>query len=100
MISFSPSAEDDPLSYATLSHTWGDEEVTFQDFQVETLDSDALMEGYHRILACCNQARKDGISFVWIDTCCIDKANSVELSEAVNSMYSCTLTRLCVTPIG
>jgi hypothetical protein len=24
---------------------------------------------------------------MWVDTCCIDKRNAVELSEAINSMF-------------
>ncbi len=29
----------------------------------------------------------DGVRYIWIDTCCIDKSSSAELSEAINSMY-------------
>ncbi|KPM43928.1 hypothetical protein AK830_g2634 [Neonectria ditissima] len=80
---------DDPnrrsIPYATLSHTWGDEEVTFQHFQLPARPS---LKGFEKILGCCRQAKKDGIEWVWVDTCCIDKTNSAELSEAVNSMYA------------
>jgi hypothetical protein len=31
---------------------------------------------------------KDGYKYAWIDTCCIDKSNSSELSEAINSMFA------------
>ena len=71
--------------YAILSHTWGDGEVSFQDIQDESKASD--MEGYKKIQSCCNQARQDGYDYVWIDTCCINKESSAELSEAINSMY-------------
>ncbi|WAO92117.1 HET-domain-containing protein [Fusarium falciforme] len=71
--------------YAILSHTWGDEEVTFQEFQGPDKHS---KKGYKKILDYCNQAREDGIDWVWIDTCCIDKTSSAELSEAINSMYA------------
>ncbi|KAI6128730.1 hypothetical protein EDD16DRAFT_1547849 [Pisolithus croceorrhizus] len=30
---------------------------------------------------------KEGYAWLWIDTCCIDKRSSAELSEAINSMY-------------
>jgi hypothetical protein len=36
---------------------------------------------------CCSQALEDGLKYVWIDTCCIDKRSSAELSEAINSMF-------------
>jgi hypothetical protein len=43
--------------------------------------------GYKKIEACCAQAARDGFEYVWLDTCCIDKRSSAELSEAINSMY-------------
>ena len=72
-------------AYAILSHTWGDDEVTFQDFQSS--------EPHHRnefqkIARCCALAKVDGLQWVWVDTCCIDKSSSAELSEAINSMYA------------
>lgn len=45
------------------------------------------MSGYKKIVGCCEQASADGYEWVWIDTCCIDKRSSAELSEAINSMY-------------
>ncbi|RDL36021.1 uncharacterized protein BP5553_06633 [Venustampulla echinocandica] len=71
--------------YAILSHTWGDEEVSFQDIQAPGLGQKM---GYTKIKRCCEIAVEDGFEFVWIDTCCIDKTSSSELSEAINSMYS------------
>ncbi|KAI5992017.1 heterokaryon incompatibility protein-domain-containing protein [Pisolithus orientalis] len=42
--------------------------------------------GYRKIIKSCEQA-KDGYEWLWVDTCCIDKQSSTELSEAINSMY-------------
>ncbi|KAI0199439.1 HET domain-containing protein [Astrocystis sublimbata] len=73
-------------AYAILSHTWEEEEVTFQDFA----DLDVLAEGkvgFRKIRNTCELAAARGISYVWIDTCCIDKSSSAELSEAINSMF-------------
>lgn len=72
------------LNYAVLSHTWGPDEITFQDYQSLNRKN---TNGYIKILRCCEQAKLDGIEWVWADTCCIDKTNSAELSEAINSMY-------------
>jgi hypothetical protein len=72
--------------YAILSHTWGSGEITFQQIQdpsVLTLDTQAA----RKISACCKLAKGHGYTWVWIDTCCIDKSSSAELSEAINSMY-------------
>lgn len=30
---------------------------------------------------------RDEIQYTWVDTCCIDKSSSAELSEAINSMF-------------
>lgn len=70
--------------YAILSHTWGREEVTFQDIHRRRATS---MAGYQKVEYACKQARRDGLQKVWIDTCCIDKSSSTELSEAINSMF-------------
>ena len=36
----------------------------------------------------CRLAREQGLSYAWIDTCCIDKSSSAELTEAINSMFN------------
>ncbi|GKT52752.1 HET domain-containing protein [Colletotrichum tofieldiae] len=73
-------------NYAILSHTWGAEEVTYQDMQVDrTLIQHKT--GWKKIEGCCALALKSGFNWVWIDTCCIDKTSSAELSEAINSMF-------------
>ncbi|KAG1849880.1 heterokaryon incompatibility protein-domain-containing protein [Suillus subalutaceus] len=45
------------------------------------------MPGYSKIEGCCIQANEDRYRYVWIDTCCINKSSSSELSEAINSMF-------------
>ncbi|RYP49226.1 hypothetical protein DL769_011102 [Monosporascus sp. CRB-8-3] len=73
--------------YAILSHTWGDdrEELTFRDVEEGRVDKPGI--GSVKFQGSCLQAEKDDIGYVWIDTCCIDKTNLVELSEAINSMF-------------
>lgn len=70
--------------YAILSHTWTDEDVTFEE--IGTADAEKKL-GFQKIKRCCSQAASDGFRFIWIDSCCIDKRSSTELSEAINSMY-------------
>ncbi|KAI0815532.1 HET-domain-containing protein [Xylaria sp. FL0064] len=73
--------------YAILSHTWeAGQEVTFQEFSRESRTS--AKRGYWKIDQTCQQAIRDGLDYVWVDTCCIDKSSSAELSEAINSMYN------------
>ncbi|KAH8594343.1 heterokaryon incompatibility protein-domain-containing protein [Bisporella sp. PMI_857] len=71
--------------YAILSHTWEEEEVSFQDIQ--DLDEARQRKGFKKIEYLCGQAAEDGWDWAWMDTCCIDKTSSSELSEAINSMY-------------
>lgn len=77
---------DDIPPYAILSHTWGadTEEVTFQDLTCSTRKDKT---GYNKIRFCGEQAKRDGLQYFWVDTCCIDKSNNTELSEAINSMF-------------
>jgi len=70
--------------YAILSHTWGNEEVSFQDFKSGSGRSKA---GWKKIEFCAEQAAADGLQYFWVDTCCIDKRDAVELSTAINSMF-------------
>ena len=91
--------------YAILSHRWGDEEITFQELQqkdvtvllkstkMQVVNGEPLhclqnvKKGFSKIIGCALQAEKDGFEYIWCDTCCINKTDSTELSEAINSMY-------------
>lgn len=125
--------------YAILSHTWGADEVSFQELvwinrikaytasyetpsssvaslnsiqddhssvmlaAMETMlrtstsfatnlngvkEEDLLKrQGYSKIVNAAREAQNLGFQYIWIDTCCIDKASSAELQEAINSMY-------------
>ncbi|KAH9848554.1 heterokaryon incompatibility protein-domain-containing protein [Lenzites betulinus] len=99
-------------SYAILSHTWQSDEEggeqTFDDvvklqtkcpivtsqpwddshppqFNKKFFSHRALSD---KIKRACEVARKAGFRLIWIDSCCIDKRSSAELSEAINSMYA------------
>ncbi len=75
---------DDVPDYTILSHTWGDEEVSFQDL---TSGNYKHLRGYRKVEGCCATSRREGFRYTWIDTCCIDKSSSSELSESINSMF-------------
>ncbi|TVY64282.1 Vegetative incompatibility protein HET-E-1, partial [Lachnellula suecica] len=82
-----PSSGDIP-AYAILSHTWGDEEVIFQDIEAGADISKTMGKaGWRKIQFCAKQAATDGLQYFWVDTCCIDKRNAVELGAAINSMF-------------
>ncbi|KAG1737497.1 heterokaryon incompatibility protein-domain-containing protein [Suillus paluster] len=91
--------------YAILSHRWlaDREEVSFQDLYTSVPPSEGLhdsharptfpsnvegKQGFTKVRDACDQASRAGLEYIWIDTCCIDKTSSAELSEAINSMYA------------
>lgn len=73
--------------YAILSHTWGTEEVDFQEIQ-EQRNETKSKSGYLKVKKCCEKAAAHGYKYAWVDSCCIDKRSSAELSEAINSMFN------------
>ncbi|KAH8681875.1 heterokaryon incompatibility protein-domain-containing protein [Xylariales sp. PMI_506] len=92
--------------YAILSHTWEEGEVLLQDIDKPELhehrwdemptSSDIplaspscvfLKAGFAKLRQCAGLAWRNGFQYIWVDTCCIDKSSSAELSEAINSMY-------------
>ncbi|KAI3329617.1 hypothetical protein F4824DRAFT_492746 [Ustulina deusta] len=92
------ASEESAPRYAILSHTWGREEVTFQDVQAlnrkqwsRAVSQTALAiqnkKGFIKIRKAAALAAEHGYSYIWVDTCCIDKTSSAELSEAINSMF-------------
>ncbi|KAK6071700.1 NB-ARC and TPR domain protein [Seiridium cupressi] len=79
-------ASDKVPPYAILSHTWGLDEVIFADLARPPGDWQQK-EGFEKIEFCADQARRDNLQHFWVDTCCIDKSDSVELQAAINSMF-------------
>ncbi|PIL34421.1 hypothetical protein GSI_03196 [Ganoderma sinense ZZ0214-1] len=99
------------VKYAILSHTWdADGEQTHKElmkiqkryvgeclFPV-AIGPDGLVPALSaiwqdpnlspKIRDACRVAREDGYQYLWIDSCCIDKTSSSELSEAINSMFA------------
>ncbi|KAH0526549.1 hypothetical protein TsFJ059_009852 [Trichoderma semiorbis] len=69
--------------YAILSHRWGSEELTLQEMEAGVTNK----QGYKKVQQFCSRAKADGFDYGWVDTCCINKTSSAELSEAINSMY-------------
>ncbi|KAK0648353.1 hypothetical protein B0T16DRAFT_427553 [Cercophora newfieldiana] len=85
-----PFRDRDLFPYVILSHTWETDEVTFDDMR--DLGTAKLKLGFSKIQSACKTTIEYGFTHIWIDTCCIDKSLSAELSEAINSMfrwYSC-----------
>ncbi|KAL4080025.1 heterokaryon incompatibility protein-domain-containing protein [Scleroderma yunnanense] len=85
--------DDEATAYAILSHRWTNQEVDYGEMvdlaKMDRDESDEIRQrdGYRKILDSCKKAEEDGYEWLWVDTCCIDKRSSAELSEAINSMY-------------
>ncbi|KUI69677.1 Vegetative incompatibility protein HET-E-1 [Cytospora mali] len=89
-LQFKEFFEDQIPPYAILSHTWGssDEDVSFQDMRHEPrILWEERRYGYSKMVNTCRLALEDRLKYVWVDTCCIDKSSSAELTEAINSMF-------------
>jgi hypothetical protein len=85
---------DDVPKYAILSHTWGAVEITLQALEAHHQNPESATDvgsetkiAFDKIHKSCDIALQNGYHFIWIDTCCIDKTSSAELSEAINSMF-------------
>ncbi|KAF5512349.1 Vegetative incompatibility protein HET-E-1 [Colletotrichum aenigma] len=76
-----------PPRYAILSHTWAadGEELLYDHMIKGQTIRDCI--GKTKLDGCCKQAKDDNLEHVWIDTCCINRANATELGEAINSMF-------------
>ncbi|KAK3348898.1 heterokaryon incompatibility protein-domain-containing protein [Lasiosphaeria hispida] len=78
--------DDNMPPYAILSHTWDLDkpELLFDDLK---RPDHMHSKGYQKVENTCRLAKAMELDWVWIDTCCIDKSSSAELSEAINSMF-------------
>ncbi|KAM0436846.1 hypothetical protein ACHAPT_002559 [Fusarium lateritium] len=78
--------ENERCRYCILSHRWRPAEVLYEDL-VNPSSNPKAKAGWPKVANACQLAKHLGYDWIWIDTCCIDKSSSVELSEAVNSMF-------------
>lgn len=76
--------------YAILSHLWIGSEITFEQLgghadALRAAGAAALESPQQdKIRGACQTARARGVKWMWIDTCCIDKSSTTELSESLN----------------
>ncbi|KAF2650083.1 HET-domain-containing protein [Lophiostoma macrostomum CBS 122681] len=97
-LDFRTFGENDLPRYVILSHTWGEDEVSYQDMcwvqklrtvpkRLKEKDQIKRRHGYEKIVRTAEIAHSKGYHGFWADTCCIDKSSSAELQEAINSMF-------------
>ena len=104
-LNFREFFDTDVPRYCILSHRWGKDELSYKEFKKQ---DDLDGHGYRKILEFCSFVRERNfqeyrpvecknpkawfgyheVDWVWVDTICIDKRSSSELSEAINSMFA------------
>jgi hypothetical protein len=60
--------DEDVPPYAILSHTWEEEEVTFQQWDTMDISDISKLSGYWKIKQFGERAGADGYDWVWVDT--------------------------------
>ena len=89
----------DKPEYAIISHRWSNQEISHKDFlrdRQRFVDGGCEGYGWEKIAMACKIALDGGYQWIWIDTICIDKSSSAELTEAINSMYAWyELSKVC-----
>jgi hypothetical protein len=78
--------------YFILSHRWGEDEITYRDITTLSISELEQKKSWPKILGFINASRNPDHDcpkpkYGWVDTFCIDKDSSSELSEAINSMF-------------
>ena len=100
-----------PGVYVILSHRWAkpEHEVSYNEYvdllkpkddleqpgerlaerlkDPRKLDRDELVV-FDKIVRSCFLAKKDGIRYVWMDTCCIEEGYVTETTAAIDSMFT------------
>ncbi|KAI5982447.1 hypothetical protein EDC04DRAFT_1807292 [Pisolithus marmoratus] len=74
--------------YTILSHRWGSGEPLLRDIERKNIYTLEDREGIAKLQNFCILALQHGYAWAWSDTCCIDKDSSLELQEAIASMFS------------
>ncbi|EME39025.1 hypothetical protein DOTSEDRAFT_75646 [Dothistroma septosporum NZE10] len=75
-----------PPPYAIASHRWCDSEATLEDVGNRSKTDSA---GFKKVEEFAKYIKDNvpSVGWLWIDTCCIDKTSSAELSSSIHSMF-------------
>ncbi|KAG8221249.1 hypothetical protein J3R82DRAFT_1413 [Butyriboletus roseoflavus] len=97
----------DVVQYAIFSHRWTGSEPSYQDISASvspgglTKPRSGKAAGTTKLIKLCETARRLGYKLVWSDTCCIDKTNPAELSEAIYAMFKWYAhAHVCIVHLG
>jgi hypothetical protein len=72
---------------AMLSHRWEENEPLLHNIQGKNVYDLDPVGGIAKLQSFCKTARDTGYRWGWVDACCIDQTNNVEVQQSVNSMF-------------
>ncbi|KAG2137112.1 uncharacterized protein EDB93DRAFT_1330714 [Suillus bovinus] len=75
------------FGYVMLSHRWEGKEPLLCDIQGKSVYELHPVDTVRKLQRFCEIARDAGYRWAWSDTCCINKADTVELPESITSMF-------------
>ncbi|KAG2361368.1 heterokaryon incompatibility protein-domain-containing protein [Suillus spraguei] len=70
-----------------LSHMWRGKEPLLHDIKNKVVYELNPVDGIGKLQSFCKTVRDMSYRWAWIDTCCIDQKNNVELQKSLNSMF-------------
>jgi hypothetical protein len=76
------------LHCAMLSHRWGEQELLLHDIKDKAVYESKEAGRFMKLRSFCKIARRAGYHWAWVDTCCIDQNNLVELQKSLNTMFT------------
>ncbi|KAG1821962.1 heterokaryon incompatibility protein-domain-containing protein [Suillus subaureus] len=75
------------FGWVMLSHRWGTKEPGLHDIQGRNIYDLNPVGTIVKLQNFCRVTRNEGYRWAWVDTCCIDQNNHVEVQQSVNSMF-------------
>lgn len=76
------------FQYVSLSHRWGKREPVLRDVEGKAIYDLDPVDGVAKLQRFCLAAGERNYLWAWSDTCCIDKDSTVELQQAIGSMFT------------
>ena len=78
---------DRDAEYRVLSQEWSAAGYAFGDQNMAEQQRSSREQSVEKLKRFRNAAASHKYKYIWLDTCCIDQKNPVELTRAINSMY-------------
>ncbi|KAG1726975.1 uncharacterized protein EDB91DRAFT_899684 [Suillus paluster] len=70
-----------------LSHKWDEKEPLLPDIKGKVVYELEAAGSLVKLQSFCDMARKADYHWAWVDSCCIDQHNNIEVQKSLNSMF-------------